>query len=128
MNRKTLVKSMQNKDTTDWQILGQLELPVASQSDDAIRIWLKETLNPLNLHADFLNKILKSAQDSAARTMQIESGMGFEHIHLLVFVPSDRTSKGLTWGFFRIEKIENTKADESPPDHAIEFYLYVEGE
>jgi hypothetical protein len=127
MNRKTLVKSMQNKDTTDWQLLGQLELPVASNADDPTRIWLMEILGPLNLPVDFLNKILKSTQDSATRVMQAEFLIKFEHIHLFIFVPSAHTSRGRTWGFFRIEKIEKVTADDGPPAHAIEFYLYLEG-
>lgn len=118
---------MQNKDTTDWQLLGQLELPVASNADDSTRIWLMEILGPLNLPVDFLNKILKSTQDSATRAMQAEPLIKFEHIHLIIFVPSAQTSKGRTWGFFRIEKIEKVTADDSPPDHAIEVYLYLEG-
>ena len=121
------MKSMQNKDTTDWQLLGQLELPVASSANDPIRIWLMEILGPLNLPVDFLNRILKSAQDSATRAMQAEPLIKFEHIHLIIFAPSAHTSKGRTWGFFRIEKIENVTADDSPPDHAIEVYLYLEG-
>ena len=112
----------------DWQILGELALPVGSNADDRITVWLAETLNPLNLHADFVNKVLKSAQDAMARAMQVEFVTEFAHIHLLVFAPADRASKGQTWGFFRISKIEGAKGDESPPDHAIEFYLYVEGQ
>jgi len=117
--------SSNNFPGADWQILGELELPVgSSNADDAIKARLMEILNPLNLHADFLNKILKSAQDAAARVMQ--NGMELEHIHLLVFAPKDRSSKRQTWGFFRIEKIEGA-ADVDSPNHAIEFYLYVEG-
>src|SRR6185503_101176 len=114
---------MQNKDKTDWQILGQLRLPVGSNADDPIRIWLMEILAPINLPVNFLDKILKSAQDSARRAMQAESLMKFEHIHLIIFVPSGHVSKRRTWGFFRIEKIENVTADYRLPDHAIEFYL-----
>ena len=87
-----------------------------------------EILGSLNLPVDFLNKILKSTQDSAIRAMQAESLMKFEYIHLIIFAPSEHTSKGRTWGFFRIEKIENVTADYRLPDHAIEFYLYLDGQ
>jgi len=110
---------------TNWQILGELELPIGSNLDNTIKARLMEILNPLNLHAGFLNKILKSAQDAAGRVMQ--NGMEFEHIHILIFVPLDYASKGHTWGFFRIEKIESATTDNRHPDHVIEFYLYFEG-
>lgn len=114
-----------NKSTdADWQILGKLELPVGSMADLTINTWLMKTLNALNLQSDFLNKVLKSAQDAAGA---VQNGMEFEHIHLLVFAPVDRTSIGKTWGFFRIEKIESAGQDKNPPDQSIEFYLYIEG-
>ena len=122
------MKSMQNKDKTDWQILGQLKLPVGSNADDPIRIWLMEILAPINLPVNFLDKILKSAQDSARRAMQAESLMKFEHIHLIIFVPSGHVSKRRTWGFFRIEKAETPSGDGKPVDHSIELYLYLEGQ
>jgi len=116
-----------NLNGNGWQILGELELTVNPDTDHTINKWLAATLSPLDLSADFLNKILTSAQDAAARAMQTKTVIKFPHTHLLVFVPEDRASKVQTWGFFRIEKIESAKAGESPPDHAIEFYLYLEG-
>jgi hypothetical protein len=74
-----------------------------------------------------LSKVLKSAHDAAVRAMQVENMMKFEHIHFIIFVPQERASKGQTWGFFRVEKIESVGQDKKPPDHAIEFYLYLEG-
>ena len=111
-----------------WQLLGELELPVEVNTDNTIHAWLTEVLDPLNLSADLLNRILKSAQDAATRVWQAEPGMELEHIHLIIFVPPDHTSTGQTWGFFRIEKIENTVEGKAAHDHAIEFYLYVDGQ
>jgi len=108
-----------------WQILGELELTVNPNADHTINKWLAATLSPLDLSADFLNKVLRSAQEAAARAMQTETVMKFQHTHLLVFAPEDHTSIGRTWGFFRIEKIEGA-ADVDSPNHAIEFYLYLE--
>jgi hypothetical protein len=51
----------------------------------------------------------------------------FEHLHLLIFAPADRTVEGDTWGFFRIEKAGTSTTKENPSDHSIEFYLYLEG-
>ena len=110
---------------TDWQVLGNLELPIGSGTDDVIASWLVETLSPLNLHTDFLNKVLKSAQEATARAMQAEVVIQFKHVHLLVFAPPDHTPSSDNWGFFRIEKVENAR-DQDYPNHAIEFYLYLE--
>ena len=96
--------------------------------DDALYSWLTAVIDPLNLSKDFLNRILKSAQDATARVWKAEAGMELEHIHLIIFVPPDYSSKGQTWGFFRIEKIENTVEGKAAHDHAIEFYLYVDGQ
>jgi hypothetical protein len=111
---------------TDWQILGKLELPIGSDANDAIELWLVETLGLLNLDTDFLNKVLKSAQEVAARAMQAEDLMQFKHIHLLVFAPAERALEGQSWGLFRIEKIDKG-GENANPDHTVEFYLYLEG-
>lgn len=103
---------------SDWQLLGELKLALGSRADGAISAWLTELFKPLQLHPDFLNRILKSAQDATARLLQ--AGLPLEHIHLMIFVPQDRAAAGQSWGFFRIEKTQD-------PDHAVEFYLYPEG-
>jgi hypothetical protein len=111
---------------TDWQVLGKLELPMGSSADDAIESWLVETLGLINLRTDSLNKVLKSAQEVAARAMQSEALVQFKHVHLLVFAPTERALEGQSWGFFRIEKIDRG-GDNANPDHTVEFYLYLEG-
>ena len=112
----------------DWQILGELELPVGLNANGALQTWLTELLAPLGLHTDFLNKVLRSAQDSTERAPQPSTEMTLGHVHLSIFAPHLYTSKGKTWGFFRIEKIESATADKNFPDHAIEYYLYLEGQ
>ena len=110
-----------------WRILGDLELAVSSDADSAISIWLTETLSQLYLQVDFLNKVIKSAQDAVAHVSRANTMMAFKHFHLLVFAPAHGSTKGQFWGFFRIEKIESEQTDIHSPDHAIEFYLYQEG-
>jgi len=112
----------------NWQILGDLELPVRFEADSGINAWLTDLLNPLNLHADFQNKVLTSALEAASRALQVETGRAFEHTHLLIFVPAKRKLEGQTWGFFRIEKIENLIPEKDIPGHAIELYLYLESQ
>lgn len=126
---KHIDPSPNNLSGTDWRILGELELTIGEEADGIISAWVTEILNPLCLHADFLNKVLKSAQDAAERAMQSENRqLDFEHIHLLIFFPGTRSSKRQTWGFFRIEKVGTPKANKNPYDHSIEFYLYPEGQ
>ena len=125
---KHIDPSPNNLSGTDWRILGELELTIDEEADGVISAWLTEILNPFCLHADFLKKVLKSAQDAAGRATQSENiHLDLEHSHLLVFLPGTGASKGQTWGFFRIEKFESATQDKNPSDHAIEFYLYLEG-
>jgi len=109
----------------DWKILGEREIQGGSFADDALITWLTEILSPLDLHVDFLNRILFSARDAFARDMQLEIGMKFEQSTLQVYVPLISSAFSGTWGFFRIEKNENTAADIRP-GHVIAFYLYLE--
>jgi hypothetical protein len=108
-----------------WQVLGELTLPAGSSADERIRAWLTGILNPLQLPASLVKKILQSAQEASARA---EASAKFEHIHQLVFAPMAYHSNGQTWGFFRIEKIQQSKEADSTPAHTVEFYLYLEGE
>ena len=116
-----------NSPHTDWQILGQLELPVGSSCEDAIHAWLSDVLHPLALQAQFLNQILQSAQDAAGRAMRSERAAEFRHLHFFVHVPTYSASSGQTWGFFQIEKMGDSTEGGNLLDHAIEFYLYLEG-
>lgn len=112
----------------DRQILGELNLPVGAEAERTIHAWLLETLSPLNLDVDFLSRISKSAQDAVARAATLEHvAIGSGHLHLLVFGPRDLEPGRKTWGFFRIDKLDNTAGNRNPADHSIEFYLYVEG-
>jgi hypothetical protein len=112
---------------TGWQLLGELQLPVGSNNDDTIHTWLTEILGPLQLQITLLHQVLQSAKETAARVVHFETATKFAHVHFLVFAPVNYTSKGQTWGFFRIEKVEFAKSFKDLPDHAVEFYLYLEG-
>ena len=112
----------------EWQLLGELELPASASLDDTIRTWLTNLFDPLGLHGDFLNRILKSAQDAAARVFLSESAEKCDHIHLVIYDPREQSPKPGTWGFFRVEKVENTAEEPSTAAHSIEFYLYREGQ
>ena len=112
----------------NWERLGELELRLDADADSTVGEWLTVALSPLNLPTDFTSKIVKSAEESAARAMQSETMIMYRHTHLIIYVPVDRSAQGRTWGFFRIEKVGTDIANGSPLDHSIEFYLYLEGQ
>jgi len=80
------------------------------------------------LHTDFLNKILNSVQTTTERVVKADSKNKLEHIHLLVFAASNRASKWQTWGFFSIERLEETIEGAVANAHTIEVYLYGDGD
>ena len=112
---------------TGWQILGELKVPAGSDADGAIHAWLFDLLAPLDLHEDFMNKVLRSAQASTKHVLQPDIEITLGHIHLSILAPHERASTGKTWGFFRIEKIDMKDLDKDHPDHTVEVYLYLEG-
>jgi hypothetical protein len=89
---------------------------------------LKEILDLVALQEDFGSRILKSAQQTTTRILQADAETKLEHIHLLVFVPSNRMSQKQSWGFFTVEKLENTKDGAANNERTIEIYLYLEGD
>jgi hypothetical protein len=112
---------------TDWQILGELELPFGVDAGSVINTWLSDVLTSLYLHVDFFNKIWKSAEDAAARSMQAQRVLKDQHIRFLLFIPARRPLNLKTWGFFCIEKAKPAGENKNPCEHSIEFYLYLEG-
>jgi len=111
----------------NWQMLGEREQAVEEGMEAKIQASLMEILHSLPLPADFLNRILKSAQESARRALRWRTVMKIEHIHLKVFVPQNSISDENTWGFFGIEKVGTPTANTAQDDHSIEYYLYLEG-
>jgi hypothetical protein len=119
--------SPHNFPATDWQTLGELEVRAGSDVERGIQTWLTQTLKPLGLHTEMLNRILRSALEATTRALELNSvTMEFEHIHLFAFAPPSHKFSGQTWGFFRLEKLEDAAEAQSLPDHSIEFYLYIE--
>jgi hypothetical protein len=110
-----------------WQLLGETQL-LADVTPDTINTWLVEKLGPLNLQPDFVKQLLHSAQDVTMRALHSNTSMDFEHVHLCIFAPGDVKGNSNTWGFFRIEKIDSREPNQDHPDHAVEFYLYLEGQ
>ena len=124
----TMYPQLNHSPSADWQTLGELELPVDPNIVDAINVSLAEILTPLNLSTDFLNKILIAAQDSVVRAQQSDASKTFGQIHISIFAPKKQIQYAKTWGFFHTERIENPSEDLGSHIHAIDFYLYTEGE
>ena len=112
--------------TSNWQMLGELVLPIGSDIKELISATLAELLAPLELHENFLNRVFKSAQNYAGRALTPDANVPCGVIHLYIFGPNERMSKGQTWGFFRIEKIDISEQNVAYPEHTVEFYLYRE--
>lgn len=110
-----------------WQILGALELPAGTVPAGAIDLWLSDVLKPLELPSGILHRMLASLQDAATRALPAESSEQHEHIHLVVFAPSDYDSHTRRdWGFFQIEKLADPAPAAAGADHSIELYVYLE--
>jgi hypothetical protein len=112
----------------EWHALGELELPVASDAAELLQAGLPGILAPLELRADLQDKIVGSVQEAARRAMQAESALEFGHIHVAIFVPHEYQTQRGTWGFFHIERLEGAAGDSTARNHAIDLYLYVEGD
>ena len=117
-----------NRPDTDWQVLGELEMPTGLNADEKIRGWLTELLTPLHLHGSLLNKVLTSAQEYALHALHSSAETGHGHVHLIILTSHRSASITTTWGFFRIEKIDSIEQNQVHPDHVVEFYLYTEGQ
>lgn len=111
---------------TGWQILGQLELTLNLNVEYQVQDWLTALLLPLLLHESFMNKVLRSAQEYSLRALHSNIDAVNGHVHLVILVQKDLTMRSDTWGFFRIEKIDNAEQNPLHPDHTVEFYLYLE--
>lgn len=111
----------------NWQLLGNLDLSLDSDTVSVTNSRLTELLGPLNLSTDFLNRVLDSAQDSVMRILRPITAPTSSHVHLSIFVPNELILEQKTWGFFRIERIEDRGDTVDALDHAIDFYLYLEG-
>jgi hypothetical protein len=127
-DRAELVDPSQSQRTDPgWQLLCELELPVVNDVEQTVHGWMAESLEPLALQKDFMNKVLRSAQRAVARTVRREPGLKLEYIQIMVFVPLRHDVKDQSWGFFRIEKSIAEAQNAVARGQTIVFYLYLEG-
>ena len=117
-----------NDPNSDWHVFGEFELLTGVDTRSGVKAWLLETLAPLDLHVAFLNKVLKSANESAMHVLYSETLIENQPIRFLIYIPLYHPVNTQTWGFFRIEKVEIAAKNEISPVHTVEFYLYLEGQ
>lgn len=112
---------------SEWQTLGKLELLDGANTNVLIYAWLSEVLKGLNLSSEFFERFLNAAQTSAARAREKNGSIPPAKVHISILASLIDNSSGKSWGFFQIEKIEAQTGKAALPEHAIDFYLYVEG-
>lgn len=112
---------------TNWQMLGQLKLGPGPDPNGAMKVWLMNALSDFSLPGDLVSRLLASMEDATARVLSADSIEGqFEYLEIVLLVPAEQASKGLTWGFFRVEKASVDSQSESPNGHCVEYYLYLD--
>lgn len=111
---------------SNWELLGELELLLNADQNAAIHEWLSQTLEQLQLHEEIARRVETSLQEAAGRALNTYRENKRQHIHLRIHVPLERTSKGTAWGFFRVEKAEESPLDGKLTAHATELFLFRE--
>ena len=110
---------------TNWQNLGQLKLVASSNPDGTIKGWLMDAMADFSLPGDLIRRLLASMEEATARVLSPDSVDGqFEYLEIVLLAPPEPTSKGHTWGFFRVERASTDSLSESIKGHCIEYYLY----
>ncbi len=114
------------KSGAEWQLLGELEMSGGDDIHAVLEPWLAALVRPLDLPVDFIERLSKSVEESAARALRDPGRQTARHVHLLIFGPEQSASPGQFWGFYRIEKAATRPAAEQGSTHAIAYYLYRE--
>ena len=113
---------------SDWQTIGELDLSVDISTDDVIRAWLTKILNILDLSTEFFERFLKSAQASVTRALGAKGSVPLRYVHISILAQNKHHLTGKSWGYFQIERIDTKVDSVDVQEHAIDFYLYVEGD
>ena len=111
--------------SSNWELLGELELPLNDNQNFTIHEWLDPILSPLQVHQDIFRRVETSLQEAGRRARDTHTERKYRHIHLKIYLPVNR-ELGRNWSFFRVEKMGDHSMNKLPADHAIELYLYVE--
>ena len=112
---------------TNWQILGQLKLSLGASPDGTMKEWLMNALRDFTLSGDLVSRLLASIEEAAAHILSPDrTQVQLEYLEIVVLAPTGQTSKGHTWGFFRVERESTDPQLESVKGHCVEYYLYLD--
>ncbi len=110
----------------DWRLLGRTQFPAGPVSGELVDHWLSETLEPFSLPPDLRDKLRMSLKDEL--TLLVTASK-FSHVAVRIHIPQDvktHYSSNRNWGFFKLTKTGITSDEETPAEHVIEYYLYLE--
>jgi hypothetical protein len=116
---------------TSWQILAELDLLITTGFESQLQTWMLETISPVGIDPELLNKILKSALEAISRNVNSNwKEMNSVSIHLRLYISLEvpiRADTKRNWGFFRIDKLGFTSIGDDHVEQLIEFFLYFDG-
>ena len=112
---------------TNWQMLGQLKLRPGSNRDGTLKAWLVNALSDSTLPSDLVSRLLASMEEVTRRVPRPDNTQEqLAYLEIVVLAPTGQTSKGHTWGFFRVERGSTDTELENAKGHCVEYYLYLD--
>jgi hypothetical protein len=125
------VNSINPPTQPEWWLIYQLSILDDTPVEKVLTDSLAVELEPMEMSADFLQKVIQSIKNSVANALDnLRSARTDFQLKLFVYVP--KKIKALNdkrnWGFFRVEKTEPASISKNrTATHSIEFYLYMDG-
>lgn len=110
-----------------WSLAGQTRLPVDSFSMEAVDRWFQKTLEPFRIPIELYGKLKTSVAAALSRLKANQEAAGVVAIRLYLsqeIVANQSLSH--SWGFFKLEKSDNSADAGTFAAHVLEFYLYLE--
>ena len=111
----------------EWLLAGQIRLPVDSFSIDAVDGWFQKTLTPFRIPTDLYGKLKTSIAAALSRLKATQQSAGVVAIRVYLsqeIVANQPLSH--SWGFFKLEKSDNTADAGTGAAHVLDLYLYLE--
>ncbi len=115
----------------EWRLIYQLSILDDTPVEKVLTDSLAVELEPMEMSADFLQKVIQSIKNSVANALDnLRSARTDFQLKLFVYVPKKIKARNRkrNWGFFRVEKTEPASISKNRTAiHSIEFYLYMDG-
>lgn len=114
-----------------WRLIYQLSISDDTPIEKVLTDSLAVELEPVEISAEFVQKVIQSIKNSVANALDILRSAGTDfQVKLFVYVPKKIKARNhkRNWGFFRVEKTEPASNSKNrTATHSIEFYLYLDG-